>query len=89
MIIQLRDVEKTEAETLKLITGQNTASGAYLYAASVYGFNQIEIADLRRELIQVKQQLSSAVEVIEGARTAAALLLDRTSAAYLDLPEGH
>lgn len=89
MIIQLRGISDEFIAELKAATNERTASGAFEHAASEYGSLLAKIDHLLEYNSVISRQLDEALLVIEGARTAAALLLDRTSAAYLDLPEGH
>lgn len=89
MLVKILDADDKFVELLKAQTGTNTASKAYAHAAECYGMYvtanglaELEIDDLRRKILRLES-------VIEGARSAAALLLDRTSQADLDLSEGH
>lgn len=88
MVIQLRGIDPQFIELLKVSTGQRTASKAFEYAATNYDLINAQVGQLIVENATLNRRLSEALDVIEGARTAASLLLDRTGQAYLDLPEG-
>jgi predicted RNA-binding Zn ribbon-like protein len=81
MVIQLRDVTETFVETLKAQTGQSTASKAFIHTAEQFETNQIDLSWQAGRIEELELQLKQARAIIEGARSAAALLLDRTAQA--------
>jgi len=89
MVIQLRGIPDEFIEQLKRDTGEKTAAGAFSQAGTAYALHKRVIDDQESEINVLRYRLDLALEVIEGARTAAALLLDRTAQENLDLPEGH
>lgn len=79
MLVKITDFPDQLAEDLKSVTGQATASKAVLHAATKYSalltdfnFQSLDVANLEQEVVRLRS-------IIEGARSAAALLLDRTA----------
>lgn len=89
MVIQLRDVTDSFVELIKSQTGQTTASKAFMLAAERYGMYVTANAQAELEIDRLTSKIHRLESVIEGARSAAALLLDRTSQTDLDLSAGH
>lgn len=76
MVIQLRDVEDWFVEDLKKLTGQATASKAFIHAAGSYSGHLDKIARLERDIISLNQRALVQMQLIERARDSAAALLD-------------
>ncbi|MBZ9566062.1 hypothetical protein [Pseudomonas sp. P116] len=79
MLVKILDADSDFVETLKRQTRTNTASKAFLHAANQYQHLRLAIGDLEILVEALQMELKEANEIIEGARTAAALLLDRVS----------
>lgn len=85
MLIKITDADPDFVEALKISTGTSTGSKAYAYAAERHGTLCRMIDDLRIQNDRLKSDLSRSRAVIEGARSAAAVLLEKTGQADLDL----
>jgi hypothetical protein len=85
MLVKILDADPDFVESLKNQTRTNTASKAFVYAAERYESLNSTIEDLKRRIHLLELRHDVALSVIEGARSAAALLLDRTSQADLDV----
>lgn len=85
MLVKILDADPDFVKTLKAQTRQNTASKAYAYAASRYQVLRVEIDDQRYLIEALEADVARLKQVIEGARSAAAQLLDRTSQAEMDV----
>lgn len=79
MLLKIIDFPDQLADDLKFVTGQATASKAVLHAATRYSalladfnFQTLDIEKLEHEIVRLHS-------IIEGARSAAALLLDHTA----------
>lgn len=79
MLLKIIDFPDQLADDLKSVTGQATASKAVLHAASKYSalltdfnFQSLDVEKLEQEVVRLRT-------IIEGARSAAALLLDHTA----------
>ncbi|WP_413791121.1 MULTISPECIES: hypothetical protein [unclassified Pseudomonas] len=79
MLVKILDADSDFVEALKRQTRTNTASKAYAHAAFEYQLLRNQIGDLEILVESLQTELDAANEVIQGARTAAALLLDRVS----------
>lgn len=89
MLVKILDADDQFVELLKSQTGTNTASKAYAHAAECYGMYLTANGLLELEIDTLRHKVARLESVIEGARSAAALLLDRTSQTDLDLSAGH
>ncbi|SUC89437.1 Uncharacterised protein [Pseudomonas aeruginosa] len=74
MLIKLFDFDDDLAERLKSRTGQNTGSKAVLRAAEEYLPLLLKLEHRDRQIAELEERLRVASQVIEGARSAAALL---------------
>ncbi|WP_122669807.1 hypothetical protein [Pseudomonas viridiflava] len=83
MLVKILDANPEFVEALKSQTGTTTASKAFAYAADRYQHLRCEIWDQAVLIESLTSDLAKANRVIEGARTAAALLLEKTG--QLDL----
>ncbi|TEN50263.1 hypothetical protein IPC139_28825 [Pseudomonas aeruginosa] len=79
MLIKLPDFDDDLAERLKSRTGQNTGSKAVLRAAEEYLPLLLKLEHRDRQIAELEERLRVASQVIEGARSAAALLLEKTA----------
>lgn len=79
MLIKLPDFDDVLVEQLKASTSQSTGSKAVMHAAQNYLplLNKLELRD--REIADLTERLRVASQVIEGARSAAAQLLEKTA----------
>ena len=78
MLIKLADFDDALAEKLKAQTQQTTGSKAVLKAAEDYLPLLWKLSEQEKEIADLRRKLAAAAQVIEGARSAAALLLERT-----------
>jgi hypothetical protein len=85
MLVKILDADPDFVEALKNQTRQNTGSKAYAKAAFEYQLMRVKIADLERQIEDLDRRHDVALAVIENARSAAALLLDRTAQGLLDV----
>ena len=79
MLVKILDADSEFVKALKHQTRTNTASKAYAHAAFEYQILRNKIGDLEILIESLQNDLDAANEVIQGARSAAALLLDRVS----------
>ena len=79
MLVKLNDFDDDLAGRLRAKTGESTASKAVLTAANEYLPLLFKLELKEREIQQLREELLVASQVIEGARSAAALLLEKTS----------
>lgn len=89
MLVKLPDEDVEFVERLKQLTGEKTAAKAYKHAANQFPFVLHNLFSADVEIEKLKEEVFRLQSVIEGARSAAALLLDRTSQIDLDLSAGH
>ena len=85
MLVKILDADPEFVQTLKSQTGANTASKAYAHAAECYGMYVNANALAVLEIDRLTAKVASLEATIEGARSAAALLLDRTAQQPLDV----
>lgn len=85
MLVKILDADGAFVEALKVQTGEKTASKAYQRAAHDYEPLRAQVGDLLAENAALRRKVLIANQVIEGARSAAALLLDKTSQQDFDL----
>ncbi|OSN64801.1 MULTISPECIES: hypothetical protein [Pseudomonas syringae group] len=83
MLVKILDADPEFVEALKSQTGTTTASKAFVHAADRYQHLRVKIDDQRILIESLTSDLARANRVIEGARSAAALLLEKTG--QLDL----
>lgn len=79
MLIKILDADAEFVERLKRNTGCTTASKAYVYAAENHELLRAQVGDLVSEVAALKRRLDTAHRTIEGARSAAHLLLEHTA----------
>lgn len=75
------DADPGMVDRLKMHTGERVASKAYKFAAEDVPDMSAEIRDLHRIVDDQKLEIRRLKAVIEQARSAAALLLEKTSQA--------
>lgn len=78
MLVKLNDCPDDLVTDLKRLTGEATASKAVFRAAVEYERLLLELEQTRQSLDLQSLEVLRLREVIEGARSAAALLLERT-----------
>jgi hypothetical protein len=84
MLIKISDMDDEVIAKLKRTTGARTGSRAvYLAALGYLEYHKI-CAEQDKEIAQLKGRLAAATQVIEGARSAAALLLEKTSQSEME-----
>jgi len=77
--IRLEDTDVPLVNRLREVTGQRTASGAYQSAATQFLRLTIHTAE-QDERIEIQAlEIARLTRIVEGARTAAALLLEKTA----------
>lgn len=79
MLVKITDFPDDLVDDLKAVTGQVTASKAVFHAATRYTGLLSEFNDLCLYIAQLEQEGARLRSIIEGARSAAALLLDQTA----------
>lgn len=79
MLVKILDADPDFVDSLKLSTGASTASKAYAYAAEHHADLRAQIGDLHSQNAALSRRLELALRTIDGARSAAALLLEKTS----------
>ena len=79
MLVKILDADDQFVESLKHATGSTTASKAYVNAAESFLSNRELIALLRGRAEEDFAKIQRLESIIEGARSAAAQLLDKTS----------
>lgn len=78
MLVKIPDMNDEVIAELKRTTGARTGSRAvYLAALGYLEYCKI-VPELDKEIAQLKGRLTAALQVIEGARSAAALLVEKT-----------
>ncbi|WP_367597495.1 hypothetical protein [Pseudomonas fulva] len=85
MLVKILDMDAATVDALKAVTGRKTASGAVETAALAYLAQRTTIHDLRDQVAQLTAQLEVAKRTIEGARSAAALLLEKTGQTAMEI----
>ncbi|RMN08832.1 MULTISPECIES: hypothetical protein [Pseudomonas syringae group] len=85
MLVKILDADPEFVDSLKLATGASTGSKAYVYAAERHADLRAQIVDLHSQNAALRRRLELALRTIQGARSAAALLLDHTG--QLDFPD--
>lgn len=84
MLVKLLDAPEELIGQLRTVTGRNTASKAVMTALEDY-LGLIESNNqLHLKVQQLEQKLLAAQQVIAGARSAAALLLEKTSQSEME-----
>lgn len=84
MLIKFED-EQATADMLRAHYGEKTASKAYQRAALDVVDQHKEIRRLRSQVASLKDLLQQRDKVIEGARAAAVLLLEKTGQVEISL----
>ncbi|MFG0540465.1 hypothetical protein ACF8EA_09700 [Pseudomonas sp. YQ_5] len=78
MLVKIPDMDDDVIAELKRTTGTRTGSRAvYLASLGYLEYHKI-CAEQDKEIADLRQKLAAAAQVIEGARSAAALLLEKT-----------
>lgn len=85
MLIKITDFDDALLEQLKQRTFQTTGSKAVLKATQDYLVTLKENEHLMREVADLQRRLALAEQVIEGARSAAALLLEKTGQTAMEI----
>jgi len=79
MLVKILDADDDLVDRLKFVTGCATASKAFVFAATAY-LGQLETGARQRDKIaRLEARLAIAEQTIQRARSAAALLLEKTS----------
>lgn len=81
MLVKILDADESFVEKLKFLTDETTASKAYVKAASMFDWHLKKTGDLTDEVGRLKHEVARLHQIIEGARLAAAHLLEKTSQA--------
>ncbi|WP_341523994.1 hypothetical protein AABC73_13460 [Pseudomonas sp. G.S.17] len=85
MLVKILDADDDFVETLKRQTSTNTASKAYAHAAFQFQLLRGRIVDLEYHVESLQNELDDANSVLEGARAAALLVVEKTSQARLKI----
>jgi len=85
MLIKITDFDDALLEQLKQRTFQTTGSKAVLKATQDYLVTLKENEHLIREVADLQRRLALAEQVIEGARSAATLLLEKTGQTAMEI----
>lgn len=78
MLIKIPNADDKFVESLKRATGVATGSKAYEKAAADYDYLVKTVAWQKGEIARLEGVIRQRDQVIEGARSAAALLLEKT-----------
>lgn len=87
MLIKITDADERFVEKLKTATGTATGSKAYVKAAADYDYLVKTVAWQKGEIARLEDMIRRRDQTIEGARSAAALLLEKTSQGDLLEPQ--
>lgn len=85
MLVKVWDVDPDFVERLKQLTSEKTGSKAFARAAVQFESLHAHNLLLTDRVDSLRAELQRAYQIIEGARSAAALLLDRTAQTDIDL----
>lgn len=85
MLVKILDADPDFVETLKRQTQTTTASKAFAHAADRYQHLRLAIQDQEILIESLTADLAKANRIIEGARSAAAQLLEKTSQSEMSL----
>jgi len=85
MLVKILDADPEFVDALKRHTRETTGSKAYAKAAFEYQLQRVKISDLERALDELARKYDRACTVIENARSAAAVLLEKTAQTDLDI----
>ncbi|QQQ52891.1 hypothetical protein JJQ97_12160 [Pseudomonas syringae] len=83
MLIKIPDADEQFVESLKTFTCTTTAASAYRMAAMNYELVCLDLMNRKAELLRQDREIERLRSIISGARSAAALLLEKTG--QLDL----
>ena len=83
MLIKFNEENEILIDNLKRYTKSVTAANAFRIAAAQYCHNQDLIEDQRSTIAELRLTIERYESIIENARSAAALLLERVSQADL------
>lgn len=83
MLIKITDADDRFVEKLKTATRTSTGSKAYAKAAADYDYLVKTVDWQKGEIARLEELIRVRDQVIEGARSAAALLLEKTGQADL------
>ncbi|SDW65351.1 hypothetical protein SAMN05444064_105259 [Pseudomonas syringae] len=78
MLVKILDMQECYVDMLKEATGSKTASGAVEQAAIAYLAQKESMKEIATQCDSLQRRLDAALRIIEGARSAAALLLEKT-----------
>lgn len=79
MLVKITDFPDGLADLLRRLTSQATASKAVLVAASAYPTLVDDLAQSDMQIEHLETEILRLRSIIEGARCAAALLLEKTA----------
>lgn len=79
MLVKITDFPDDVAEKLKSLTGQATASKAVYQAACEYSTHLVLIESDALMIQSLRSEVARLSSIIEGARSSAALLLEKTA----------
>lgn len=79
MLVKITDFPDGLADLLRRLTSQATASKAVLVAASAYPTLVDDLAQSDMQIEHLETEILRLRSIIEGARSAAALLLEKTA----------
>ena len=85
MLVKILDADPDFVETLKRQTQTATASKAFAHAADRYQHLRLAIQDQEILIESLTADLAKANRIIEGARSAAAQLLEKTAQSEMSL----
>lgn len=78
MLVKILDADEVFVEKLKALTGEGTASKAFLKSALMFDFYLQKTGDLTDQVCRLQDEARRLKQIISGARSAAALLLEKT-----------
>jgi len=79
MLVKITDFPDGLADLLRRLTSQATASKAVLFAASAYPTLVDDLAQSDMQIEHLETEILRLRSIIEGSRSAAALLLEKTA----------
>ncbi|RFF52926.1 hypothetical protein [Xanthomonas campestris] len=79
MLVKILDAEPAFVEELKRLTSQKTGSKAFMHAAEQYGPLHVYNLTLADQVTELRTEVARLQGIIEGARSAAAVLLDQVA----------
>jgi hypothetical protein len=85
MLVKILDADPDFVEALKTSTGTTTGSKAYAYAAANYSQLSQKVMQSLIDKRALLNEIDRLERIIEGARSAAAQLLERTGQSEFDV----